>query len=334
MLAVVKERPGPGFALKEVPVPEPPPGWVRLRVRAAGICGSDLPIFDGTRPVPVPLIPGHEVAGEIDRPGEGVNGWTVGDRVAAGMVVACGDCRACQTGLPELCDHLIELGVHANGGFAECMVAPARNLHRIPSSVSFEEATAADPMASAFHGLQAAAIHDDDVVAVFGVGAIGLYAVQVARWQGAHRVIAVGRRDDALALAREVGADATVDLRGQDPIAVVRDLPGGGATVAVEATGSPAVLPLVLEAAAKAGRVVIMGVFQSPAQVSPELIVRKELRVFGRLCYTWDEYDHCLGLLASRRIRALISHVFPLSEMSKALDLIHQRKTIKVVVRP
>ncbi|MDR7481528.1 MAG: alcohol dehydrogenase catalytic domain-containing protein [Armatimonadota bacterium] len=333
MLVVVKEREGPGFALRTVPVPVPPPGWVRVRVRAAGICGSDLPIFDGRRRVPLPLIPGHEVTGEVERLGPGVDGWTPGDRVAVGMVVACGRCTACAAAQPELCDALVELGIDAPGGFADYMVAPAANLHRLPAGLSFVEATAADPLASTLHGLAPAQITPDDVVAVFGLGAIGLYAVQVARSAGARRVVALGRRDDALQLARELGAEA-VDLRGRDAPAAVRALAPGGASVVVEATGAPAVASQAVASAAKGARVVVLGVFYEPVPMDLGALVRRELRVFGRLCYTWDEYEQALALLASGRIRPLVSHTFPLSEISRALDLLRSRGTIKVVVEP
>jgi L-iditol 2-dehydrogenase len=333
MLAAVKEREGPGIALRTVPAPLPPPGWVRVRVRAAGICGSDLPIVDGRRRVPLPLIPGHEVAGEVDRVGAGVDGWTPGERVAVGMVVACGRCPACAAAQPQLCDALVELGIDADGGFAEYMVAPAANLHRLPAHLSFAQATAADPLASVLHGLAAVAVTRDDTVAVFGVGVIGLYAVQLARRAGARRVVAVGRRDDALRLARDLGATA-VDLRGQDPVAAVRDLTDGGASVVVEATGAPAVVSQVVASAAKGARIVVLGVFHEPAPVDLGAVVRRELRLVGRLCYTWDEYEQALALLASGQIRPLVSHTFPLAEISRALELVRCRGAIKVVVEP
>lgn len=333
MLAVVKEREGPGFALRSVPAPVPPPGWVRVRVRAAGICGSDLPIFHGRRRVPVPLIPGHEVAGEVECLGPGVDGWAPGDRVAVGMVVACGRCAACAAGQPELCDALVELGIDAHGGFADYMVAPAANLHRLPAGLSFVEATGADPLASTLHGLAPAQITRDDVVAVFGLGALGLYAVQVAQAAGARQVVACGRRDDALRLARDLGAEA-VDLRGRDAPTAVRALAPGGASVVVEATGAPEVVAQAVASAAKAARIVILGVFHEPVPVDLGALVRRELRLFGRLCYTWDEYEQALALLATGRIRPVVSHTFPLSEISRALDLLHRRGTIKVVVEP
>ncbi len=333
MLAAVKEREGPGIALCTVPAPLPPPGWVRVRVRAAGICGSDLPIVDGRRRVPLPLIPGHEVAGEVDRLGPGVDGWAPGERVAVGMVVACGRCAACAAAQPELCDALVELGIDANGGFADYMVAPAANLHRLPERLSFADATAADPLASTLHGLAAVQVTPDDAVAVFGVGVIGLYAVQLARRAGARRVVAVGRRDDALRLAQDLGA-VVVDLRARDPVAAVRDLTGGGASVVVEATGAPPVVPQVVASAAKGARIVVLGVFHEPVPVDLGMVVRRELRLVGRLCYTWDEYEQALALLAAGQIRPLVSHTFPLSEISRALELVRRRGAIKVVVEP
>jgi L-iditol 2-dehydrogenase len=333
MLAVVKERPGPGFALREVPIPDPPPGWVRVRVRAAGICGTDLPIFDGTRAVALPLIPGHEVTGQVDQAGDGT-GYLPGERVAVSMVVACGHCRYCAAGAPELCDSLIELGIHMNGGFAEYMVAPPRNLHRLPEGLSFEDATAADPLACAFHGLGAAEVGSDDIVAVFGTGTLALYAVQVARLAGARHVIALGRRAEGLAAASRAGADVTVDLRAGDPSAAVRRVGPGGPSVVVEATGANEVLPLAVEVASRAGRVVLLGIYRGEAHLAAEPIVRKELRLLGRLCYTIDEYRHCLELIAAGRVRPVQSRHMALAQMSEALELIRQRRAGKVIVRP
>ena len=333
MLAVVKEHPGPGFAIKEVPVPEPRPGWVRIRVRATGICGSDLPIFSGLREVRTPLIPGHEVAGEVDLLGDGVGGWRAGDRVAVNMVISCGSCAFCSAGRPSLCGELQELGIHTDGGFAEYTVVPARNLRRIAPSLSFEEATAVDPLACAYHGLRSVAVQASDRVAIFGVGVIGLYAVQLARLHGPARVVAVGRRDAPLALARELGADGTVNASREDPAAAIHRMIGG-ATVVVEATGNPRVLHEVIEAASQGARVLILGIFHELAPVRPWWIVRRELRIFGSLCYSGDEYEAAMDLMATRQIRPLVSHVVPLAEFARGIELIRRRETVKVVVQP
>lgn len=335
MLAVVKEHYGPGFSLRSVPIPEPPPGWVRVRVRAVGICGSDLPIFDGIRPVPLPLIPGHETVGEVEALGAGVEGWRIGERVAVDMVVACGGCRFCRMGRPTLCDQLIELGIHTHGGFAEYMIAPARNLHRLPEALTFEEGTAADPLASVYHGMRMIGPLDGATVAVFGTGAMGLYAVQLARHLGAWRILAVGRREAPLRLAVELGADKGISMQQENPVEAIQSWTGGlGASVVIEATGAPGVFPQVIEAAARGGRVLILGVFHEPIQMNAGLVVRKELQIWGSLCYTWDEYEYSLHLLAERRIRPLITHEFPLSKMEQALTLLHRREALKVVIRP
>lgn len=335
MLAVVKEHPGPGFSLRSVAIPEPPPKWVRVRVRAVGICGSDLPIFEGVRSVPLPLIPGHETVGEVEALGEGAEGWRIGDRVAVDMVVSCGFCRFCRIGRPTLCDRLIELGIHTNGGFAEYMIAPARNLHRLPETMTFEEGTAADPLASVYHGIRMIGPLDGETVAIFGTGALGLYAVQLARHLGAWRILAVGRRDAPLRLAKELGADEVISTQQEDPVEAVRARTGGqGASVIIEATGAPAVFPQAIEAAARGGRVLILGVFHEPVQIHASFLVRKELQVWGSLCYTWDEYEYSLQLLAEGRIRPLITHVLPLNAMEQALTLLHRREALKVVIRP
>jgi len=207
MLAVVKEKPGPGFTLKEVDVPIPKEDEVLVQVKSVGLCGSDIPIFRGIRTVHYPHIPGHEFSGVIVNKGKQVSKFQEGDRVVAGLVVHCGECIYCKQGLESLCDHLYEIGIHVDGAFAEYVVAPEKTLHRVPETLTFNQGASIDPIASAYRPVRKSQITSEDVVVIFGPGPIGLYAAQIAKLEGAKKLIVVGTNGDEerLDLAKKFG---------------------------------------------------------------------------------------------------------------------------------
>jgi L-iditol 2-dehydrogenase len=335
MLALVKETIGPGVVLRQMPVPDPGPDWVRVRITRAGICGSDLPIFDDVRAVPLPFVPGHELAGVVDALGADVSGWRVGDRVAINMVIGCGACAMCAAGRPSLCGAIREIGIHIDGGFAEYAVAPAANLHRLPAQLSDEDATAADPLACALHGFRIAPVRSDDTVAVVGVGVIGLYAIQLAKRAGARRVIAVGRRANALGWAHAAGADAIVDMSRYDLASGLRDATGGdGPTTLVEATGAADVLGPSIDALARGGRLLVLGVFHALSHLHGGAIVRKELQINGSLCYSAAEFRQALDWLAEGVIKPVPHTVFPLRDADRAIAAFRSRETAKAILAP
>lgn len=339
MLAVVKESPGPGFVLRDVPVPTPPTGWVRVRVRAVGICGTDIPIFEGVRNVPYPLIPGHEFAGEIDALGEGVAGWQRGDRVAVGLVIGCGACAACFRGEENLCERITEIGIHINGAFAEHVLAPAKVLHRLPGHLSFSDGASVDPLASSYRGIRRLNLQPRDDVAILGLGPIGLYALQAVRAHGVRRIIAITpRRSLRGEIACRTGADALIESESCSDLADAVRAANGGVlpSVVIEATGNPGVFSDVYRAAAPGARVLLLGIFHERAAFDPAQVIRKELRVTGSFCYTWDDFEASLDLIARGRVQTapVITHTLPLARMAEALDLIHRREAVKVILEP
>ncbi|MFN8476013.1 MAG: alcohol dehydrogenase catalytic domain-containing protein [Anaerolineae bacterium] len=336
MLAVVKTAPGPGFELRYIPVPAPGPGQVLIRVQRVGICGSDLPIFSGARPVPIPLIPGHEIGGTIAQFGGGVTGWAVGDRVAVSIVCNCGACPSCMLGHESLCDSVWEIGIHSDGGFAEYVAVPARNLHRLPDSLGWAEAASVDPLACVLPAVSRASIMFEDDVVVIGAGAIGLYALQLARLAGPRRLFLVGRRAQRLAVGQRWADDVIDDLEEDEVEGVLARTNGRGADVVIEATGNPTAGAAALAIAAKSGRVALTGVFTQPATVQLNHIVRRELNVFGTLCYTRAQFAEALRLLAIGSVDAapIVTHVLPLSDIGFGLDLLHSHAAIKVQLNP
>ena len=346
MLAVVKENPGPGFALKQVALPQIRGGEVLVQVKAVGICGTDLPIFSGVRAVPPGLIPGHEFAGEIVEIGHAVRhrhspteSWAVGDRVAVSIVKGCGQCYPCRTGDEPRCDHLTELGIDVNGGYAEYAAVPASCLHRLPDHLSFEDGACIDPIASAYRGVRKAVVGVEDTVAILGPGPIGLYALQTIKARGANQVIVIGQREAGrrLQVAEQLGADHVFSAQAGNPAEFVAAATGGRMTsVVIEATGNAAALPVALNCAAKGARVVLLGIFHDETRVNPAVVVRRELEVIGSFCYSWADFEESLGLLARRKVttKPVVSHVMALEQISAALELIRARQAVKIILKP
>ena len=338
MLAIVKEKKGPGFAFKEVEVPRPKDDEVLIKVKAVGICGTDVPILKGIREVPIPLIPGHEFAGDIVEVGSKVKNFKVDDRVTPAIVISCGHCYYCRKGLETLCDNIIETGIHVDGAFAEYVTVPEKVLHKLPEDMTYEQGASIDPIASAYHPVKKASIGSEDTVVVFGPGPIGLYAVQIAKAEGAKKVINVGIEGDEerLELAKELGADHTI-VSGPNILEEISRLTDGRmADVVVEATGHPSVFETALSGVRKHGTVIMIGIFHAPATANIAQIVRREIQIKGSICYTWTDYKECMDLVESGKVKVepMISHTFDLKDMDKALEVIDQRKAIKIILHP
>jgi 2-desacetyl-2-hydroxyethyl bacteriochlorophyllide A dehydrogenase len=341
MLAVVKEKPGKGWELRVLARPRPAAGEVLLAVRRIGICGSDLAIWDGReKDLRLPVIPGHEFAGEIAELGAGVEGFTAGDRVAVNLVRNCGNCYQCRKGQGNLCLNPNLIGFHSNGGFAEFACAPSRNCHRLPEGMGWEAAASIDPATSALAAVQKAGITASERVAILGPGPIGLYACQIARLQGAREVFVIGTRAHLLEKARELGADRTFLIERSNMAACLPEIleasEGRGAEVVVEATGNPAALDLALQIAAKGGRIALVSIYHQRTDIEPNTVVFKELKVLGSFDYRWIDFDNALQLIASGRVRTepLITHRLPLSRIMEGIGLMQSRQAIKVLLEP
>ena len=231
MRALVKTEKGRGnLELREVPCPQTEAGEVLVRVRACGVCGSDLKIQDDAHPYLPPVVIGHEFAGEIVESGASVSAWKPGDRIVSEQhFKACGHCRACLSGNAFACSSKRAPGYFSDGAFAEFIKVPAWLLHRIPERLSFVEAALTEPSAVAAHGmLERTGIEPEDVVLILGCGPIGLAAAKMAQAAGASRVIITGvDRDETRRLpkARELGIDHVVAADELPRLGVERDLP-------------------------------------------------------------------------------------------------------------
>lgn len=265
---------GRPLELFDVPVPAVGERDVLVRVKAAGICHSDAHYRAGTSPVkPLPLTLGHEVAGVIETVGRGAAAsHRPGDRVVLHYNLSCGSCWHCTTGNEQFCPEGLMIGHHADGGFAEYVAVPARNAFPLPPEIPFEQgATLMCASATSFHALRKSRLRAGDRAAVFGVGGLGMSAVQLAKAFGAIEVFAVDLSPEKLALAQQYGA-SPIDAARTDPVEQIRRCTGGrGVDVALELVGRASTMRQALHALAPMGRAVIVGIGREPLSLDTYL---------------------------------------------------------------
>ncbi len=341
MKAVVKTAPGEGaLALLDWPETMPEPHQVKLRIGAAGICGTDLHIIRGTWPSRPPVVLGHEFCGTVVEVGSAVRNLSLGDRVVGSNPAhTCGHCRHCRAGNDFMCAERVSAGYHIDGAFAEYLCIDARRCHKLPDQVSFREAALGEPLAVAVHAvIERTSVHAGDLVLVSGPGCVGLLTLQIAKLEGARVVVAgLGRDRARLECARRLGADAAVDVEQEDLVAIVRELSGGeGADIVYECAGSPPSLAACWQAVRKEGTLVPLGIYPGPIQTDFNQITLKELRVMGSYGYVWSSWQRAVKLLAEKRIRAseLVSHEFPLERFEQAFAVTANGSAVKVVFLP
>lgn len=342
MKAVMKVAPGVGnVALQDVEEPVAAPGQVKIRVQAAGLCGTDLHIYkDEFRSFP-PVVLGHEVAGEVAEVGEGVSGIEIGARVTTETYFStCGVCRYCRNGQNNLCLNRRSIGSAVNGGFTQYLVVPAKNIHRLPPDVDFQAGALTEPLACVVHGvLSTPTVAPGDVAVIAGPGAIGLLTLQVVKAAGA-TVIVLGTDADESRLeqARNLGADYTINVQRENPAPLVADVTpeGLGADVVYECSGAGPAAQQLLELVRRRGRFVQIGLFGKPVAWDLDQICFKELVVTGSNASTPPAWVRALQLLASGSVRTapLISHVFDVTDWQQAFDTFEARTGVKMILQP
>jgi len=330
--------------VEERQTPKPGPGQVLVRVRAVGLCGSDVHYYThgriGDQVVREPMIVGHEAAGEVAAVGPGVEGLLAGARVAIEPALSCGKCEWCTTGRPNECPGVRFFSTPpVDGVMCEFVVAEREQCAAIPDSMSFEEAAMLEPLQVAVHATNLGGTVPGETVAVIGAGCIGLGCMELARVGGAAQIIMTDRLDYRLKLARSLGADATVNVEKEDPGAALARLTGGrGADLVLECTNRASGPPQALEAAAIGGRVVLVGIPQEDeVTLDPHRARRKELRVqFVRR--SRFALRQALRLVESKRVdvASWVTHRFGLAEAKKAFDLVERYAdgVLKAVILP
>jgi len=327
-----------------MPDPAVGPDDLLVRVKACGICGSDVHGFDGStgRRVP-PLVMGHEASGVVAAVGRNVTGLGAGDRVTFDSTIYCGCCFYCRRGEVNLCDNREVLGVspgtyRRHGAFAEYVAVPSRIVYRLPDAVRFEQAALIEAVSVAVHGVGLISPAPGDTAVVVGSGMIGLLAIQAARLAGCGRIIAVDVDEGRLELARSLGATDIVISRGSNAPEAVREITEGrGADVVVECVGVAATVRAAIACARKGGRVALVGNLAPEVELPLQDVVTRQIRLQGS-CASAGEYPTVIEMMARGAIQVnpLISAIAPLEEGARWFERLYGREPglMKVILQP
>jgi threonine dehydrogenase-like Zn-dependent dehydrogenase len=354
MQAVVCRAPQ-DYRLERVPVPRVGTGEVLVRVKAAGVCASDVKCFLGVPRIwggegfpaylKAPVIPGHEFVGEVVELGEGAAaqyGLAIGDKVISEQIIPCWQCRYCRRGQYWMCQVHNIYGFQGgidDGAWAEYMRFPAGALnYKVPRSVPDDQAALIEPLACAIHAVERGEIRLGDVVVIAGMGPIGACMLQVARLQSPGLLIALDARADRVERARRLGADLAIDVTQEDAVQRVLGLTGGyGCDVYIEATGHPAAVNQGLQMIRKLGTYVEFSVMAAPSAVDWSIIGdQKELNIHGAHLSPY-RYPLAIDYIANGKVNVadLISHRYALADFSQALETAHAAQgSCKVLLVP
>jgi L-iditol 2-dehydrogenase len=328
----------------DLPQPEIGADDVLVRVRACGICGSDVHGIDGSsgRRIP-PIVMGHEAAGEIAEAGRNVKQWKVGDRVTFDSTVSCGYCDFCRRGDINLCDNRQVLGVSCgdyrrNGAFAEYVAVPQNILYGLPDSLPFEHAAMIEAVSIAVHAVNLTPRSLGDTAVVVGSGMIGQLTIQAAKVAGFGRVFAVDVDDAKLAMAKKLGADETFNSKTSDVVKEIAARTGGhGADAALEAVGATDPIRTAIASVRKGGTVTLIGNITPKIELPLQSVVTRQIRLQGS-CASSGEYPACIALLSSGKIRvdSMISARTGLDQAAGWFDRLykHEPNLMKVIVQP
>ena len=329
---------------EQTDIKEPKAGEVRVKIKAALTCGTDLKTYRRGHPVLIKHTPsgfGHEFSGVIESVGKNVKDFKVGDRVVAANSAPCGNCYFCKRGEYNLCENLEFL----NGAYAEYINIPERivqkNLIKLPNDLSFEKAAFCEPLSNVVHGIEKTDIKKGDTVGVVGIGTIGLMFVKLAKLKGA-RVIAAGRNPLKLKLAKEFGgADEVIDLtkyKNPDKIFLSFTEENKGLDVAIECVGLPEIWERMFNLVRKGGTINLFGGCKGGTTINIDTrrLHYDELKVIGVFHHTPQYFRQAFDLIASGQIdvEQLITHVMPLSQTEKALQTLASGDAIKVLLKP
>jgi len=335
MQALMKISRGVGnVELRDIPEPIPGSEEVKVRVKAAGICGTDIHIMNDEFPYNPPVVLGHEVAGIVEECGEKVSSFKVGDRVTSRTSVGCGKCKYCHTGRANLCPNRLTLGLSINGGFAKYFVIPESNLHLLPENVGFVAGALTEPLACCVHAvLETGKVSPGESVLITGPGPIGLICTQLAKASGGYVTIMGTPRDkERLELAKKLGADETVfTTETEELINNKREF-----EVVVECSGAEPAIDTGLRLATKRARYVQMGLIGKEAKINIDQIVYKEIIFLGSFAQKWTAWGKALNLLGHGIIQTepLVSHRLSLNQWQEGFEMLINNKGLKKVIIP
>ena len=332
------------FSYEDVPEPQVGPDDVLIRVKACGICGSDIHGIDGStgRRIP-PIIMGHEAAGVIERLGANVTEWKVGERVTFDSTIVLRQDFYSQKGVFNLSDHRRVLGVSCDeyrqhGAFAEYVAVPQSILYHLHDDMSFERAAMIEPVSVAFHAVNLIPSEINDSALVVGCGIIGLFVVQALRIKGCGKIIAVDLDQSRLDMAKKFGADHVIKANEPDIVEQIRKLTHGrGTDMAIEVVGIEPTINLAINGVRKGGKISLVGNFAETVGIPLRVIVTRQLTIIGS-CASAGEYPACIDMIASGRVKVdeMMSAVIPLTEAPSWFERLYKGEPglMKVIVTP
>lgn len=344
MIAAVLNSPN-NLEIKEVEKPKCKVDELLLKVKAVGLCGSDIrTITSGLDRLKYPQILGHEIAGEVEEVGSLVKKYKKGDRLYASPIIPCFECPACTRGWYGQCENIVVPGTDIPGGFAEYMVFPREmlargNIIRIPEHLSYEEAVMTEPLSSVYASQENLNVGIEDAVVVIGTGPIGCLHIQLAKLRGAKMVIAIEQSSARLQMAQEFGADYTINSTEEDPVKKVKKLTQNwGADKVIVACPSTEAQKQAISMACKRGSVTFFGGVPHGklTDIDTNIIHYNQLTILGHYAYNHLQNTKAFSLIASGRFPAkkFVTHVLPLKDIKKGIELTQKGDAIKVVLKP
>lgn len=305
---------------------------VLIAIRASGICHSDINYRDHVSPVGrMPIVLGHEIAGTIAEVGNCVEGIREGERVCVHYILSCCHCTYCNTGKENLCKEYRMIGKDVDGGFAEYISVPARNVLKLPEAIPFEQgAIIGCAVSTAFHALNRGKIGCGDTVLIYGVGGVGVHAVQLAaKTFGAGKVIAMDISDEKLKLAKKLGADEIVNVANSDPVKRTKEITDGKlADVVLEFIGLRKTIQEAIECVGKGGRMVMVGIGSEDITISPyKTMIGKEITLGGSNDHLKSEMVQLTRLVGAGRIdlSSSVTHKLPLEDINRGFEILEKK---------
>jgi 6-hydroxycyclohex-1-ene-1-carbonyl-CoA dehydrogenase len=340
MRAAIFHGPQRPLVVEELPRPVPGPGDALVRVAACGFCHTDLHYLDHGVPTahPPPLILGHEISGTVEALGPGDSKRSVGDRVLVPSVLPCGRCEYCQRGRGNICPDLRMPGNHLDGGFAEYVRVPSRDLVALPDGLDLaQSAVIADALTTPYHAVvDRARVRSGDWVVVVGCGGVGINAVQFAAAAGAN-VMAVDLRAEKREAARRLGACDTLDPAEHTDLGrEVRKRTAGGADVALEVVGKPETVALALSTLRRGGRLCVVGYSDAVAPVPLRRLMFFEYEIVGSLGCPPSDYPRVIEMVRKGKVRldAIVTDTLPLDRISEAAEALRRGEGLRTIILP
>ncbi len=338
MKAIVKTDQGAGaYAVMDMPAPEPRAGEALIRVKATGLCYTDMSIlkgeYKGRKPVPIPVIMGHEATGVVAAVGSGASTLRVGQRVAFEVLSGCGKCFNCRAGYKNMCTDWNHLGITCHGTFAEYVVQHESLVHALPDSVDFADAALLEPLSLVVRSLEHVQPHVGESAVIIGPGTVGLLHLQALRAAGVTKLIVVGLDADHLRfrIAERLGATQIVNASSENPAdAVTRGTGGRGADILIETASSPRVWDYLLDLMAAHGRMSVFGLYPQ-AQIQPLALIRKGVTIYGDVASLTRHFMRAIDWLESGKVsgQALVTRRFSLDQAGEAFEAFRNKETVK-----